>query len=1216
MHGYNYCKCCREQGAPDRHKIKDCPKMTHRVGCLKKTHFSPECIQWMDRSRKKGSYADASTQADLAEYSTEVDPRVLDKSEEQASVTTYHPPPNIFTVVSASTQTAFVKIPLDDETDPLAEIDPVLLNGQSAELDPLAEIDPVLLGEQTPIKQEIVEIDPALLNEQSPSKQETTNLKEPEEETHNDDTVWNFEGDWRDYSGFIGPLRFASRTLRDDYWDDRVSQERPRVYSPDMIMPTQDQQETFEQAVMRRSSIDREERECGPSPDQSINPVVENPLTLSEWRTLRMAHSLLRHKMERDMSEGSDDLVIVDAYPPDPLDVQEGPCSQSPTRTLTEIRKGHVPACLDCRGQDSARRAQLKVIDDAWYAGIRQNIWGGSPERAMPETRNEHVSSAVDRHAEDLPEEWETKVVDASSSGVQDGPYGLSPIRCFFEIRDAPIPSLVVHQAPEVHAAVASSSTSGEKRSRKPTSAVQADKRQKTTSDPSIPRPATTSDTTQRKITVLADKRQTANLNLRSRLLAIKDTTQGTVNHERNGEVIVASSSKVQDGHGGPSSLGSMAEIQDGYVPPHILNHVTEPNVEITSSTAGEKRCTKTTSGDVVADNRQKTTSDPNATHLSTIITTTQQPSNHESNEGVVVASSSKAQEVTCDRSPIWTRTMTKTQNARVPSPILRHVPETEVASNSTGEKRSTKPKSRDVVADNRQETASSSSIPRPATTGTTTQDEGVASSSTAEKRPGNPSATLPAERRQKTISEPETSCLPTNDHSAQATATRDLNAEITPSTVGEKRPRRLVAMVLIDKRQKRTSEPKMSHTATVSNTTQEGANKDLTEETNVSESNAEVALHNVGDKQPRGPARTVAADAILEPKTPCLGTASNTTQASVIQEPNVPEPIVEVALGTIGEERPRIPTSTVLPDKRQKTDMDPKTSHLATTSDTSNITRTIADQMLNESAEKRQNTTSAPKTPRVVTTNTTPQGSANRESIDRVWLDHGLYIYWKDLCYMVIFDAPNQSTNLKQLYNLVSNWLRNCFPKHESIHNKADIAYLETIMHSSPYIATHKLKSASVETNPIEFSIRKNSILNVKILVRIFTHEFAKFRYQKCWKNYQFTDPGIKPRPRTSFENLIGIALHQSGTGCLTLDAIVDWISKNVDGYNCKGSDREACIFGLRDEIRDSSFFEFGTGGLRFREDCEEFFDKWDPKVIFAVDQNSLRYQACDRQP
>jgi hypothetical protein len=905
MHAYDYCKCCREQGAPDRHKFAACPRMTHRVGCLKKNHINSECIQWMDRSRKKGSYKDASTQADLAEYSTEVDPRGFDKSEERTSVPTYHLPPNIFTVVSTSTQTAFVRLPLDGEMTTLYEIDPMLLDEQSGELDPFAEIDPVLLGEQSSIKQEIAEIDPELLDEQSPIKQETTTLEEPEAEIHNDDTVWNFEGDWRDYSRIVGPLRNASRTLGDEYWDDRVSQERPQVYSPDMIMPTQDQRETFEQAAMtpviRKPSIDREERGCGPSPEQSINPVAEHPLTRSEWWNLQIARELIRlHKeKERNSSEESDDLVIVDDYPPDPPDDQEEPSGRSPIRSISEIRNERAPR--------------------------------------------------------------------------------------FF----------VVHHAPEVNVAVASSSAGGEKRLRQPTSAVQADKRQKTTSDPSIPCSATTSDTT---------------------------------------------------------------------------------------------------------------------------------------------------------------------------------------------------------------------------------QNEGVTPSPTGGKRPREPPATVTAEKRQKTTSEPQTPCLPGNDDSTRATATRNLNAEITPSTVGEKRPRRLVVMVLIDNRQKTTSDPKTSHPATTSSTSQGGANKDLTEGVHAPESNAEVASDDIDEMQSINSATTVAADkrqrTTLAPGTPRLATTSNTLQQksnkSLIEGASASESNAEVAPNNIGEKSSREPQPTVPAEKRQEPTSGQETSRLAITD---NITKQKTNNELNQistvPADKRQKTTSDPIIPRPATSINTSQRAITIILNEGVWLDHELHIQWQDLCYMVIFDAPNHSTNLKQLYNLISNWLRSYFPTHTSIHNRSDIAYLEKIMHASSYIETRELNPASVEQNPIQFSIHELAIPKVKKLVKMFSIKLATFKYQMCWKKYQFPGDKIKFRSRISFEHLVGMALHQAVAGRLTIDAIVEWIATNVDGYNCKELDRKVWIFGLKDEIRASSFFEFGSGGLRFREGCGEFFDKRDLKIIFPPSRDAEGDQA-----
>jgi hypothetical protein len=584
MHAHDHCKCCREHGYPDLHEFRDCPKMTHRIGCLKKTHVSSECIEWMERSRKKGSYKDASTQDNLAEYSTEVDLRTFDTDEGEATVPTYQIPPNIFTVTSVSTQTAFVEISVVGELD------------------------------------QVDEITRATSIEQPPNNQTATALEEQDEVTRYNEAVWQFESDWHEYSGHGGPLR-----------NRPISQKYDREYSPEIIMPTRDQQDTFERALIKGNETpavqslypDREEPQRNLSPEENINIKVEN-------------------------------------------------------------------------------------------TGSQQEIGNSSAEQAIME-RN-------------LPVKSEATVVGALSPDVQDRHHNRFPVRTMTEIRNEHVPSFIIQHAHESRVEVASSTLDG-KRPRELTSiTLPADKRQKTTSDAKAPRPATTSDVTRER----------------------------------------------------------------------LLNNL---------------------------------------------------------NEGV--------------------------------------------------------------------------------------------------------------------------------------------------------------------------------------------------------------------------------------------------------------------------------------------------------------------------------------------------------------WLDKELHIQWRDLCFMAILDAPHHSTNLRQLHNLVSNWVANTFPIHTSIHNQAYLPYLAMIMKTSPHIESHNINPTSKQKNPIDFSIRKDAIRQVALLVKDFTRKLAQLKYQMCILHYKL--PNTKPRPRISFENLIGMALHNSGRNCLSEEELSHWIAANIPGYDCDGWQA-----GMVEELHASSFFfeqrisGEQSGQWSFQEDCADYFEKREPKDVLTIEPNS----------
>lgn len=262
-----------------------------------------------------------------------------------------------------------------------------------------------------------------------------------------------------------------------------------------------------------------------------------------------------------------------------------------------------------------------------------------------------------------------------------------------------------------------------------------------------------------------------------------------------------------------------------------------------------------------------------------------------------------------------------------------------------------------------------------------------------------------------------------------------------------------------------------------------------------------------------------------------------------------------EISSQIIGNKRTRKPKSSeILVEKRQKTDTSPPKLCLATT----NMPRKAID-----------------------------------ESNEGVWLNSELHIQWKDLCYMVIFEAPNHSTNLKQLHNLVTNWLRNTFPTYTSIHDRADMDYLAKIMRISPHVKAHERSKPSKLINPLDFSIRKDAIATVETMVKTFRIDLATFEYQMCMLKHR--TPGTKPRPGISFENLIGMALRQAKTRFLSQEQLVNWIRTNIPGYNCDGWAQ-----GMLEELFASSFFKRRNSGKgidqwTFRKECEKFFENKD---------------------
>lgn len=261
-------------------------------------------------------------------------------------------------------------------------------------------------------------------------------------------------------------------------------------------------------------------------------------------------------------------------------------------------------------------------------------------------------------------------------------------------------------------------------------------------------------------------------------------------------------------------------------------------------------------------------------------------------------------------------------------------------------------------------------------------------------------------------------------------------------------------------------------------------------------------------------------------------------------------------------------------------------------------LTEPKPSELLTEKRQKKD-----VKPPKLV--NTAPPGKTIDQLDEGVWLDSELQIQWKDLSYMVLFEAPNHSTNLKQLHNLVTNWLRNNFPTYTSIHNRAGMYDLNAIMQASPHIESQKWGQSSNNPNPIDFFIRKDALASVEAIVKAFRIELATFKYQMCMLKNR--PPGTKPRPGISFENLIGMALHKADARLLSQKEIENWIEANIPGYDHKG-----WVPWMEEELHASSFFiqmisGEGSDQWTFRKGCEEFFAKKEPKAVPSATKNSV---------
>ncbi|KAH0339560.1 hypothetical protein KCU81_g7159, partial [Aureobasidium melanogenum] len=220
------------------------------------------------------------------------------------------------------------------------------------------------------------------------------------------------------------------------------------------------------------------------------------------------------------------------------------------------------------------------------------------------------------------------------------------------------------------------------------------------------------------------------------------------------------------------------------------------------------------------------------------------------------------------------------------------------------------------------------------------------------------------------------------------------------------------------------------------------------------------------------------------------------------------------------------------------------------------------------------------------------------------VSLPGGHPISWQELCYTVMLDAPNHSSNFKQLCNLVRNWLYSTFPSIGFDINEKDMMQnLQAVVKNSPNFEIHEQPKGKKKKTPIEVCIRENAIKKVKIVVSCFRAKLARPVYFHHMSTHLL--PRSELRPELSFENLIGMALHALPSKHVEETEIIMWIRRNIPGYQtnhkpsvslCK--DGDSWVQRLREELRESSFFkmrsrEKGDEVWRFRKDCAEYFNK-----------------------
>ncbi|KAG9663747.1 hypothetical protein KCU95_g8878, partial [Aureobasidium melanogenum] len=234
--------------------------------------------------------------------------------------------------------------------------------------------------------------------------------------------------------------------------------------------------------------------------------------------------------------------------------------------------------------------------------------------------------------------------------------------------------------------------------------------------------------------------------------------------------------------------------------------------------------------------------------------------------------------------------------------------------------------------------------------------------------------------------------------------------------------------------------------------------------------------------------------------------------------------------------------------------------------------------------------------------TGSTLQDHASIGNSQAVSLPGGHPISWKELCYTVMLEAPNHSSNFKQLCNLVRNWLHNTFPSIEfDINDKNMMQSLQVVVKNSPNYEILEQTGKRKKKTPIEVCIRENAIKKVKIVVSCFRAKLARPEYYHNMSRL---------RPEVSFENLVGMALHALPNKHVAEIEIITWIKQTIPGYQTNHEpnvpvykDGETWVQRLMGELRDSSFFkmrvlEKGDEEWRFGKGCAEYFGKWDDKL------------------
>ncbi|KAG9959645.1 hypothetical protein KCU61_g7253, partial [Aureobasidium melanogenum] len=255
----------------------------------------------------------------------------------------------------------------------------------------------------------------------------------------------------------------------------------------------------------------------------------------------------------------------------------------------------------------------------------------------------------------------------------------------------------------------------------------------------------------------------------------------------------------------------------------------------------------------------------------------------------------------------------------------------------------------------------------------------------------------------------------------------------------------------------------------------------------------------------------------------------------------------------------------------------------------------------------KKQKPDSHSETPHPEMIGATLQDHASIGNSQAVSLPGGHPISWMELCYTVMLEAPYHSSNFKQLCNLVRNWLYNTFSSIEfDINDENMMQGLQAVVKNSPNFEILEKPGKRKKETPVEVSLREYAIKKVKIVVSCFRAKLARPEYHHNMSTYLL--PKSRVRPETSFENLIGMALHALPKKHVEEIEIVTWISETVVGYQTSFSGRNGLGYKyqgdwkqqLREELHASLFFkmrvsEVGNEEWKFRKGCAEYFRKWD---------------------